>query len=46
MKYLYSLEAHNKDITKIELFDSIGLLITAGKDCSVKFWHYKYFPHL
>ncbi|CAK56303.1 unnamed protein product (macronuclear) [Paramecium tetraurelia] len=46
MKYLYSLEAHNKDITKIQLFDSIGLLITSSKDNTVKFWQYKYFPHI
>lgn len=46
MKYLYSLEAHNKEITKIQLFDSIGILITSSKDNTVKFWQYKYFPHI
>ncbi|CAD8060388.1 unnamed protein product [Paramecium sonneborni] len=46
MKYLYSLDAHDKDITKIQLFDSIGLLISSSKDNSVKFWQYKFFPHI
>lgn len=38
MKYLYSLDAHDKDITKIQLFDSVGLLMTSSKDNSIKFW--------
>lgn len=45
MKYLFTLEAHEQNVTKIRIYEELGLMITGGKDQSVKFWQYKYFPH-
>ena len=38
--YLDSLGAHKDQITKLRLFEDLGLLVSAGKDGFVKVYYY------
>jgi predicted pyridoxine 5'-phosphate oxidase superfamily flavin-nucleotide-binding protein len=40
-----TLQAHQNQLNKFLLFEDVGLLITASKDGTVKFWQYLYFTH-
>lgn len=34
----YSLEAHKAEIVKLVFLDKERILVSASKDCSIKFW--------